>query len=85
MDNAINGALRSLFRLMQMDAIEACPKLLVDTEKNILKSRMEALNSEQIKTVINLWPDYHKKMSENQIIEDEFMKNNWKEFIKNIN
>lgn len=85
MKELINNALRSLFRFSQMKEILMCPEILIETEKSILKERLELLNLEQIKILVEKWPEYKKKMSENQIIEDEYLKKDLEKFLQTIN
>mgnify|MGYP003450950451 CR=1 FL=1 len=85
MRNIIENTLRSLFRFSQMQELPMCPEILIETEKSILKERLELLNSEQVKILVEKWPEYKKKMSENQIIEDEHLRKDLEKFLQTIN
>jgi len=85
MRNIIENTLRSLFRFSQMKEIPMCPEILIETEKSILKERLGLLDIEEIKILVETWPEYKKKMSENQIIEDEYLKKDLEKFLQTIN
>ena len=85
MKELINNTLRSLFRFSQMEEIPMCPEILIETEKSILKERLGFLDIEEIKMLVQAWPEYKKKMSENQIIEDEYLKKDLEKFLQTIN
>ena len=85
MKELINNALRSLFRLSQIKEIPMCPDILIETEKSILKERLGMLDAKEIQTLVNVWPEYKKKMSENQVIEDEFLRKDLEKFLQTIN
>lgn len=85
MKELINNTLRSLFRLSQIKEIPMCPDILIETEKSILKERLGMLDAKEIQTLVNVWPEYKKKMSENQVIEDEFLRKDLEKFLQTIN
>ena len=85
MKELINNKLRSLFRLSQIKEIPMCPDILIETEKSILKERLGLLDVKDIQILVNAWPEYKKKMSENQIIEDEYLKKDLEKFLQTIN
>jgi hypothetical protein len=62
-----------------------CPEILIETEKSILKERLGMLDAKEIQTLVNVWPEYKKKMSENQVIEDEFLRKDLEKFLQTIN
>ena len=62
-----------------------CPDILIETEKSILKERLSLLDVKDIQILVNAWPEYKKKMSENQIIEDEYLKKDLEKFLQTIN
>jgi hypothetical protein len=68
-----------------MEEIPMCPEILIETEKSILKERLGLLGVEEIKMLVQAWPEYKKKMSENQIIEDEYLKKDLEKFLQTIN
>jgi hypothetical protein len=68
-----------------MKEILMCPEILIETEKSILKERLELLSIEEIKILTNIWPEYKKKMLENQVVEDEFLKKDLEKFLQTIN
>lgn len=85
MKELINNALRSLFRFSQLKEISMCPEILIETEKSILKERLGMLDAKEIQTLVNVWPEYKKKMSENQVIEDEILRKDLEKFLQTIN
>ena len=68
-----------------MDELPMCPEILIEMEKSILKERLGLLGVEEIKILSDNWPEYKKKMSESQIIEDEYLKKDLEKFLQTIN
>lgn len=68
-----------------MKEIPMCPDVLIETEKSILKERLGLLDAKDIKILVTVWPEYKKKMTESQVIEDEYLKKDVEKFLQTIN
>ena len=58
----IQRVLRSLFRVCKLKGLNA-PKILFETEDNILKESMNNLHSEEIYIVVTVWSQFKEKMT----------------------
>ena len=61
----VHRAMRSLFRFSQYT--ENYPEILIENERKILKESFDKLTADQIKYVVENWPEYHSQ----QTIQDK--------------
>ena len=76
--------MRSLFRLSEFIKLDS-PKILIDTERNILNKRIKKLSADDLLFIVSEYPDFFIKQIKEAEVDKINIQNSFEDYIKTIN
>ncbi len=78
------NAMRSLYRLIGFQKMNS-PDILINQEKEILKTKLLSLSSVEIKYISLSWDDFYKQESIKEEIDNNLLNKQFEGYLINLN